>query len=130
MITTLLTNTLFFYLILEFRNSNDHTLLHLATLEEKTENVQALLDMEGKTFDTTDVIIENQIFKHVTPLHIAILTKNPEILSIILQAVDNGTAMEIPCKNEKEDNLTSLQLGLWVARQSKNESARLVSNFT
>ena len=102
----------------------------MATLDENTETVQALIDMGGKTFDTTDVIIDGQSFKHVTPLHIAILMKNPEILSIILQAVDNGKAMEIACTNEKEDILTNLQLGLWVARQSKSETARLVSNFT
>ena len=110
------------------------TLLHTAALEENIEYVQALIKMGGKTADLTkssSLWLYHHLFSTVTPLHIAILKRNPEMLSSMLQAVDNERAMSMNCREENKSVVTErtiYQLGMWVLKNSSDDpDAKLVS---
>lgn len=120
------------YHFLEY-NSYGDTLLHMATHEGDIQRVKALIKMGAQTRKTTTINIRNQIFSNATTIHVAILRKHPEIIGMMLQAEDSGSALEVKCKavserSENANDWTTLQLAMYMERQWADEKTKLVNN--
>ena len=104
--------------------------MHAAVLEQDIQRVNALINFGAKASDTATIVTDGHVWiENATALSISIYKKNPEIVSLMLQAKDISNAVLIECWEEKEKTWTSFDLAVNIAKQTKERKAILVRTF-
>ena len=93
---------LIYHYLTEYRNNDGFTIMHVATKSGNVEHIKALLDMGGKPLiETTYTPHAKQSKEAITPVHIAIQNKEPEIFRLLLK---NSCSKEVILKKVKIEN--------------------------
>ena len=104
-------------------------LLHTACLTKNMKHVRGLIEMGFNVTYKTKLEKEGQVLEQVTPLHIAILKKNPEIFGFMLQSISSITDTEMHCKIEDDTLWSVLKLAIEIADKDKGNNSILVGNL-
>ena len=110
-------------------DKHGQSLFHKAILNENLKNVQALIKMGAKTTDTIAKIGSgDRMSLNMTPVNIAIILKNPKILTCLLNSSDISESMSIKGEDVNGKHFTSFELAVQIATDTKEKAAILVRN--